>query len=196
MKVYKNLFLVSLYTPRIYKKIKSNPIIDIFNNEYKYIYKVKWCDIKYMDKNIIKNGKIILNKDLNLNIYVNLSFEDQNNKAVAFLRNREIMFISKTDKKTLNFRITDKFNKDDKIRILVLSNNNINFFNLGCSLHITGIFDDIERSCENTDDKIIKNETPQNIKSYFNFINYLKLNRSIIILCLFLYILYILYIKI
>ncbi|MEM3857985.1 MAG: hypothetical protein QW478_01120 [Candidatus Micrarchaeaceae archaeon] len=129
------LFLINLYTPMLGYKIKSKCIKQIFNNKYKNIYKINWAQARGPNSYLVKNGTVKLDRDLFLDINVNLSFTCKYNYGVVFLRNNEILYASEGNK-VLNFSFADIFRKDDKLKVLILTNNDINFFDLGCNWYL------------------------------------------------------------
>ncbi|MEM3857930.1 MAG: hypothetical protein QW478_00845 [Candidatus Micrarchaeaceae archaeon] len=129
------LFLINLYMPVLGYKVKSNGIKEIFNNKYKNIYKINWTQARGPNSYLVKNGTVKLDQDVFLDIFVNLSFTCKSNYGVVFLRNNEILYASEGNK-VLNFSFADVFKMCDKLKILILTNNDINFFDLGCNWYL------------------------------------------------------------
>src|SRR5579875_2028424 len=129
-------FLINLYGPMIGNKIKSECLKNIFNNKYKKIYKLNWCDVKGKNKNLVKKGSVILDRDIFLDINVNLSFAEKCKCGIVFMKNNEILYASENGGLTLNFNIADIFAMNDKLQLLILTNDDINFFDLGCNWYL------------------------------------------------------------
>jgi len=142
------LFLINLYTPTLGYKIKSKNIKQIFNNKYKNIYKINWAQARGPNSYLVKNGTVKLDQDVFLDINVNLSFTCKSNHGIVFLRNNEILYASEGNK-VLNFSLADIFRKGDKLKILILTNNDINFFDLGCNWYLGSLVRRARRFPEN-----------------------------------------------
>lgn len=147
-------FLINLYEPMIGNKVKSKCLLDIFNNKYKKIYQLNWCDVKGKNKYLVKNGVVILDRDIFLDINVNMSFAEKCNCALVFMKNNEILYANENNGLTLNFSIADIFSRGDKLQLLILTNEKIDFFDLGCSWYL-GFVEEIEPGVRPFDFKFV-----------------------------------------
>src|SRR5579875_1586487 len=130
-----DIFLINLYKPQLGRKIKSVSLKNLFNNKYENIYKLKWNLVSGPNRDLVSNGVVILDRDIILDISVNLSVAEKCDYGVVLLKNDEIIYASETDA-VLNFNIVEIFKQGDKIRLLILTNNDIKFFDLGCSWYL------------------------------------------------------------
>lgn len=130
-----DIFLINLYKPQIGHNVKSVSLKNLFNNKYENIYKLNWNSVSGPNRDLVSNGTVILDRDIILDISVNLTFVKKCEYGVVFLKNDELLYASKTDK-VLNFNMVEGFKRGDKLRLLILSNNEIKFFDLGCSWYL------------------------------------------------------------
>src|SRR5579875_1168053 len=132
-------FFVNLYNSKLGKRQKSKCMLELFNNKYNKIYKLDWCKVRGKNRDSAKNGVVILEQNIILNVNVNLSFMEKCNCGVVFMKNNDVLYASENDGLTLNFNITNIFRKGDKLQLLILTNDNIDFFDYGCNWYLGGI---------------------------------------------------------
>ncbi|MEM3858152.1 MAG: hypothetical protein QW478_01955 [Candidatus Micrarchaeaceae archaeon] len=131
-------FFIKLYNPILGKELKSNCMLNIFNNKYNKIYKLDWCKVSGENKDSAKNGAVILDQNLFLDINVNLSFVEKCDCGIVFMKNNDVIYARENNGLTLNFNISNIFRKEDKLQLLILTNSDIDFFDYGCNWYLGG----------------------------------------------------------